>query len=97
MDVFELKRSIPVDEGYDIVVAGGGPAGVAAAVSAGRLGLRVLLAEAQNCLGGMGTSGLVSLLGPMSDGTKRLARGFIGEVVDRLYKKGWMAKRPNPF
>ncbi len=42
---------------YDIVVAGGGTAGTAAAVAAARRGLRVLLVEEQNCLGGISTSG----------------------------------------
>lgn len=90
MNQFLLKRKIPVEQGYDIVVAGGGPAGVAAAVCAGRLGRKVLLIEAMGCLGGMGTSGLVSAFGPMSDGIRQLAKGFIGEVVERMYERGWM-------
>ena len=47
---------------YDIVVAGGGPAGIAAAVTAGRLGLKVALLESQGALGGVWTSGLLSCL-----------------------------------
>ena len=89
MSGYNLTRTIPVEDGYDIVVAGGGPAGVAAAVSAGRLGLKVLLVEALGCLGGLGTSGMVAAFGPMSDGVRRLAKGFIGEVVDRMYERGW--------
>ena len=66
MATHRLTRDIPVDESYDILVAGGGPAGTAAAVCAARLGAKVLLAEANGCLGGMGTSGLVSTFGPVS-------------------------------
>ena len=55
MTTHRLTREIPVDESYDILVAGGGPAGTAAAVCAARLGAKVLLAEANGCLGGMGT------------------------------------------
>ena len=57
MEKFRLIREIPIEEGYDLVIAGGGPAGTVAAVSAARLGARVLLLEAMGCLGGMGTSG----------------------------------------
>ncbi|WP_269537779.1 FAD-dependent oxidoreductase [Cerasicoccus fimbriatus] len=45
---------------YDVVVAGAGPAGVAAAIAAGRTGAQTLLIEPQNALGGVWTSGLLS-------------------------------------
>ena len=61
MPTFRLVRDIPIEDGYDLVVAGGGPAGSAAAICAARLGARVLLVEATGCLGGMGTSGLVTV------------------------------------
>ena len=72
---YQLTRSIPAEAPYDLVVAGGGPAGTAAAVCAARRGLKVLLAEATGCLGGMGTSGLVSSFGPVSDGERMLVGG----------------------
>ena len=43
----------------DLVVAGGGPAGVAAAIAAARLGADVLLVERYGFLGGMATAGFV--------------------------------------
>ena len=43
-------------QSYDLIVAGGGPAGVAAAVAAARGGADTLLLEHTGCLGGMGTS-----------------------------------------
>ena len=46
METYQLVRSIPVEKGYDVVVAGGGPAGSAAAICAARLGAKVLLVEA---------------------------------------------------
>jgi alkyl hydroperoxide reductase subunit AhpF len=67
-NTYKLKREIPVEEGYDLVVAGGGPAGAAAAISAARLGAKVLLVEATGCMGGMGTSGLVTQFPSLGDG-----------------------------
>ncbi|NML44368.1 FAD-dependent oxidoreductase [Ramlibacter sp. G-1-2-2] len=82
---YKLNRTIPADAPYDLVVAGGGPAGTAAAVCAARLGLKVLLAEATGCLGGMGTSGLVASFGPVSDGTRMLVGGFMKELLETMW------------
>ena len=81
---FNFTRQLPVETGYDLVVAGGGPAGAAAAVCAARLGAKVLLLEATGCLGGMGTSGLVTAFDPMSDGKKMLVGGLMRAVVMRM-------------
>nr|WP_283254131.1 FAD-dependent oxidoreductase [Ramlibacter paludis] len=70
-----------------MVVAGGGPAGTAAAVCAARLGLKVLLAEATGCLGGMGTSGLVASFGPVSDGERMLVGGFMKELLATMWEQ----------
>ncbi len=56
----EAARSLPVAGDYDIIVAGSGPAGVSAAVTAGRKGARVLLVEWANSVGGISTSGMLS-------------------------------------
>lgn len=84
---YQLARTIPSDDGYDLVVAGGGPAGTAAAVCAARLGLKVLLAEATGCLGGMGTSGLVASFGPVSDGERMLVGGFMKELLATMWER----------
>jgi len=52
--VHEPARNIPVAEHADVVVCGGGPAGVAAAVGAARKGAKALLLEQHGCLGGFG-------------------------------------------
>lgn len=51
---------IPVSARYDVVVCGGGPAGIAAAVAAARRGPRTLLVEQLAHLGGMGCAGFVN-------------------------------------
>ncbi len=51
-----------MEKQYDLVVAGGGMSGVSAAVSAAREGLNVLLVEKSGMLGGMGTSGLITMM-----------------------------------
>jgi hypothetical protein len=53
----DFYSKVPIIGSYDLIVAGGGPGGTAAAIAAGRLGLNVLLVENQGCLGGNGTSG----------------------------------------
>ncbi len=88
MATYRLTRDIPVEEGFDVLVAGGGPAGSAAAICAARLGAKVLLAEATGCLGGMGTSGLVSTFGPISDGKRMLVGGFMRELVLSMHQRG---------
>src|SRR3954465_6688541 len=82
---YNLNRPIPAEAPYDLVVAGGGPAGTAAAVCAARLGLKVLLAEATGCLGGMGPSGLVASFGPVSDGERMLVGGFMRELLETMW------------
>lgn len=88
MEQYVLNRSIPVEEGYDVVVVGGGPAGTSAAVSAGRMGARVLLVEAMGCLGGMATSGQINSFNPVADGQKMLVRGLMEEIIETLFKRG---------
>ena len=93
---FTLTRQIPVEAGYDLAVAGGGPAGTAAAVCAARLGAKVLLVEATGCLGGMGTSGLVTAFDPMGDGQRMLVGGFMCEVVETMFSRKFLKPGIDP-
>lgn len=53
----EAAREIPIAGQYDVIVCGAGPAGVSAAIEAGRSGAKTLLLEVHGCLGGVWTSG----------------------------------------
>ena len=70
-----FHRELPVRHEVDVFVAGGAPAGVAAAVAAARQDKKVFLAEGHSCLGGMGTAGLVPAFMRFGDGVNMCAAG----------------------
>ena len=77
--LMEPARSLPVAGEYDVIICGGGPAGAAAAIAAGRNGARTLVLESQGCLGGIMTTGMMPKIinGIGKD-------GFIRELLERL-------------
>jgi hypothetical protein len=84
----EAARDLPVHARCDVLVAGGGPSGTAAAVAAARLGADVILLERYNHLGGLSTGGLVIWIDRMTDWEGRsVIRGFAEEVFARLPKE----------
>ena len=69
---------------YDVIVAGAGVAGVAAAVSAARMGCQVALVEKQVLIGGLATSGLIFFYLPLCDGKgHRVISGIPEELLKR--------------
>lgn len=79
-----FRKDIAIRHQADILVVGGGPAGVAAAVAGARQGASVRLIEAHTCLGGMGTAGMVPCFMQFSDGVNFLAGGLGAEILKRL-------------
>lgn len=82
--VVEPVRHLPVAHEADVLVVGGGIAGVMAAVAAGRTGARTLLVERFGSLGGTGTSAMMNLFYvPYA-----ASRGLVRELFDRLIARG---------
>ena len=90
---------------YDVIVIGGGPSGVAAAVASARGGAKTLLIESTFSLGGMATSGLVTSFAPFDDGIRRISSGIAEEIVKQSNKAiglredqlGWLPLSPEDF
>jgi len=93
---FLFQRQLAMEEGYDLVIAGGGPAGSAAAICAARLGAKVLLVEATGCLGGMGTSALVSAWSDLADGERMIVGGLMGELIETMHARSYFKPGVNP-
>ena len=89
------EARIPIVDRPDVLVVGGGSAGLSAAVAAARQGADVLLLERFNYLGGLATGGLIILLLTMDDGAGRqVIAGLCQEIVDRMEKRGGVYDPP---
>lgn len=86
--ITEAEQKLPVTENYDVVVLGGGPAGVSAAVSAAKTNAKTALVERYGYLGGQATGGLVILIVGLTDGKERIIKGFCQDTIDRLEELG---------
>ena len=85
----EPARTIPVAAETEVLVAGGGPAGIGAALGAARAGAKVMIVEQSNALGGMATSGMMS---HWSGGT---ASPLLDEIMHRACESTSLPKNPN--
>lgn len=85
--VIQPRREVPVLDMTDVLVVGGGPAGVVAAIAAKRAGARVTLVERYGHFGGLWTGGLVLLvIGHIVKGGKQVCQGIGEEMMRRLDK-----------
>ncbi|XHR30614.1 MAG: FAD-dependent oxidoreductase [Chthoniobacteraceae bacterium] len=78
----EPSREIPISGNSDVVVCGGGPAGIAAALAAARAGAKTRLIEVNGCLGGVWTAGLLAWLYEMDQ------PGISQEITRELDRRG---------
>ena len=84
-----VTEEVALKGSYDVLVAGGGVAGVAAAVAAARRGKRVLLLEKTVALGGLATIGLINLFVPMCNGRgTQIVKGMAEEFLRLSIKYG---------
>ena len=90
MRIIEPKRKIKVESSYDVVVVGGGVAGVSAALASARHGKKVLLIEQSFMLGGLATAGLIAIYLPICDGHgKQVSFGIAEELLHLSVKNGY--------
>ena len=84
----EPARQVPLYGEYEVVVLGGGPAGIVAAASAARAGRKTLLIERYGFLGGMGTAAGVTnfcgLHGNVYGEAIRLVQGMASDLLARI-------------
>ncbi len=95
----ETAKQLPVRAKADVVVCGGGPAGIGAALSAARNGVKTVLLESHGFLGGMGTAGMVtSFAYGYHDKERFITGGIFQEIRQKLFdrdglimtdRKGW--------
>lgn len=81
--VQETARETEVVRQTDVLVAGGDPAGIAAAIAAAREGASVALIETHGCLGGVWTAGMLTLILDTAEKT-----GIMPEILQRLEARG---------
>lgn len=89
----ETKVSLPAREAEvvdrcDVLVVGGGPAGLSAALAAKRQGADVVLTERYAALGGMAAGGFVLVLDDMTNGQEITVRGIAMEMIERMAERG---------
>ncbi len=91
----EPARKLPVSARCQVLVAGGGFAGVSAALAAARCGREVILLEREFLLGGLGTAGLITIYLPICDGMgHQVCYGINDELIRLSIKHGAEGRYP---
>lgn len=93
----EAARTLNVARSVDVLVAGGGIAGVAAALASARNGAQTLLLEKECALGGLATLGMIIRYLPLCDGYGHQVIGGIGEELMRESQRYGVLKMHGPW
>lgn len=86
--ILEPGGPVPVVARTDVLVVGGGPAGMAAAIAARREGCSVTMVERYPYLGGLASGGMVLVLDDMHNGEEVTVQGVCMEMIERMAARG---------
>lgn len=86
--ILEPAKEVPIKGEFDVIVIGGGPAGIGSALASARNGARTLIIEESNCLGGLATFGLHLHMSKLTDEgeNREIIGGIAKELCDRMLK-----------
>ena len=98
--IIEKAKEIPIIAEAELVIVGGGPAGVAAATTAAELGLKTIVIEKNGFFGGSNVAGYSGTIGGMFSSSADLEKpleqivfGFAGRFADRLEEEGGLIRQ----
>ena len=98
MEFIREERQTPIKDRCRVLVAGGGYAGVSAALAAARGGADVLLLEREFILGGLGTAGLITIYLPICDGMgHQVSFGIAEELLRLVVQNGLEGELPQAW
>ena len=95
MNTMNYAKQIPTSEMYDVVVCGGGPAGIGAAIAAAERGAKTAIIERLGFLGGMATAGYVNPMSEFAYNGRHISGGIPWRFAEEMVAlKGAMVEEP---